>query len=285
MNTSCKKIRQQFYDLLSNRKNEMEKNSIFQHLDICEDCHNEFRSMEKMWLKLSHIPDEKPTDNLSRQFFTMLRVYKQGAQERKREHPRMERFIDKLIHQLPKPGLQFAFSIVFLIIGFLLGTHAGVGKGVHSQYNQFTNELENMRQLVMLSLIKQESSIDRLQAINYTYELHQPSPEVINALEKTIEYDENTNVRLAALRALVPFANNVQVRENIISSFSKQYSPLVQVEIIDFICEYEKNPLPLLQKISGSENVYEVVQLQIDWTISNLKENKIKEQNNEKSYL
>jgi hypothetical protein len=92
-----------------------------------------------------------------------------------------------------------------------------------------------MREMVMLSLIEKESSSDRLRAVNLTDEMDQASEQVTTALLKTLNEDENTNVRLAALDALKVYANQPIVREGLIKSIRNQRSPLVQMALAEIM--------------------------------------------------
>jgi hypothetical protein len=89
-------------------------------------------------------------------------------------------------------------------------------------------------------------------------------------------------VRLAALRALQPYAHNAKVRRKIIDSFTHQRSPLVQIEIVDFVRQTETRPAEMLHILQQDNNLNQAVRQHINWTVGTLRgDTFLKETNNE----
>ena len=57
---------------------------------------------------------------------------------------------------------------------------------------------------------------------------------------KTLNNDENVNVRLAALEALKPYGNNSEVRQELIRAIGNQESPLVQIALADLMASLQE---------------------------------------------
>jgi len=120
----------------------------------------------------------------------------------------------------------------------------------------------------VFSLLEKESASDRLKAVSLTSEMNQVSQKVTTALFKTMNGDENVNVRLAALEALKPYAKESAVREELIKSIGKQDSPLVQVAMAEFMATIqEKKSVKALQKLLENENTPKEVRSKINESI------------------
>ncbi|MBN1465784.1 zf-HC2 domain-containing protein [candidate division KSB1 bacterium] len=261
---SCDQIKKQIVAFYKDELANSTKREIENHLEKCAACRTAFESFQRTWQQLDDIAEEKPSEKLAEQFYTMLAGYQQGLRETQQEGSWLG-FGRKSV--AAKLAFQLSVAAMLLAAGFMLGI--AVRSGSRGEVAQLAGELDDMRQMVMLSMLKQQSSADRLQAINYS-SMVEPCEDIRAALQYTVETDPNTNVRLAALRALRPFAGDADTRQKIISSFSQQTSPLVQIEIIDFIRQTE-NPAELLHLLEQDEDVHNAVRQHIKWTIGTLK--------------
>ncbi|MBN1562159.1 zf-HC2 domain-containing protein [candidate division KSB1 bacterium] len=254
------------------------KREIQSHIDSCDACRMAFESFERVWRRLDEMPEEKPSEKLTEKFNAMLAGYQHGAREAR--HPGALPAWKSLA---AKPALRLGFAVALLVIGFVLGVTV-TSASTHARVARLADELDDMRQEVMFSMLKQPSSADRLQAVSYS-SLVGPRDDVREALQRTLETDPSTNVRLAALRALRPFATDVRLRRHVIDSFSQQKSPLVQVEIVDFIRQTETRPAELLGALEQNENIHRAVRQHIKWTIGTLRgDTIIKENQNERMH-
>jgi hypothetical protein len=103
--------------------------------------------------------------------------------------------------------------------------------------DELREEVRHTRQLVALSLLQQQSASERLKGVDWSNRMTRPDPQVLSALLHTVNYDQNVNVRLAALDALHQSANNEMVRRGLVESLDRQTSPLVQIALIDLLVE------------------------------------------------
>ena len=71
---------------------------------------------------------------------------------------------------------------------------------------------------------------------------------------ETLKQDDNPNVRLAALEALYPYADQAVVREGLIKTISYQESPLVQWAIAEvMVALQEKRSVDALRQLLSEE--------------------------------
>ena len=112
-------------------------------------------------------------------------------------------------------------------------------------------EIQETKDLLILSMLKKESPSERIQAVNYSYDLQQPDEQVLKALIYTLDYDRNVNVRIAAADAIGRFGNNANVRDALVKSLLKQQEPTLQISIIDILTKFnERRALPALRLLA-----------------------------------
>jgi hypothetical protein len=136
---------------------------------------------------------------------------------------------------------QLAYASVIFVAGL------GIGYAVFSNQKKdpteiaaLSNEVKTLKEMMMLSLLEKESATDRLKAVSLSQEFEESSDAVTNALLKTLNNDENVNVRLAALEALKPYGNRSEVRQQLIQSISKQESALVQISLAELMASLQE---------------------------------------------
>lgn len=172
--------------------------------------------------------------------------------------------------RLPSMSLlmpRIAFASVLIIAGFVSGYLLNQ-KSSTSNVNQLTQEITDLKEMVMLSLLEKESATDRLKAVNLTSEMNKASQTVTLALLKTLNTDDDVNVRLAALDALKPYLGDGRVREGLVKSISHQDSPLVQIALAQLmVALQEKKSVDELQKIVQDDRTPQEVKNRIKESI------------------
>jgi HEAT repeat protein len=191
-------------------------------------------------------------------FYDSLRSWRQQEAERR------QRF-----WWVRHPAFQAACAVAILVIGVAAGYLARGRDTV--EVSQLRGEVYNMRQLVALSLLQQQSASDRLRGVNFAYRVEQSDPQVLSALLTTVNHDPNTNVRLAAVDALRNFTDNPIGRKGLVQALAKQESPLVQIAIVDQIVElHEKSAVPEVKFLLASENLNPEVKQRAQWALKQL---------------
>jgi len=147
---------------------------------------------------------------------------------------------------------RLAFGAAILVAGFVGGFMFQRQGG--TDVTELTGEVQQLKEMMMLSLLEKESATERLRAVSLTSDMDQVSQTVTTALFETLNNDDNVNVRLAALDALTPYSRQAAVREELIRSIEKQESPLVQIALAELMAAIqEKKSLKELQKIIDSD--------------------------------
>jgi hypothetical protein len=132
-------------------------------------------------------------------------------------------------------------------------------------------EIRDMRQMVTLSLLQQQSAADRLRGVSWTGRIEQPDDSVVAALLDTLRYDTNVNVRLAAIDALRRFADRPDIRRATVDSLPAQTSPLIQLALIDFVVESnDREGVPLLRRLSTDPETDRSVRERAEWGLTRI---------------
>jgi hypothetical protein len=132
-------------------------------------------------------------------------------------------------------------------------------------------ELRDLRQMVTLSLMRQQSATDRLKGVSWSGQIDAPSNDIVQALVDTLMHDPNVNVRLASIDALQRFADRDAVRHAALDAVQTQMSPLVQIALIDFVVKAnERSSVPVLKQLAEDPQVHEAVRARASWGLQML---------------
>jgi HEAT repeat protein len=118
------------------------------------------------------------------------------------------------------------------------------------------NEVDEMRRMVAVSLLKQASPSERLLGVSWSARIDQPGGEIIQTLLDTLNHDPNVNVRLAAADALYLFYSRPEVKAGLVDSLARQTSPLVQMSLINLLVEIrERRAVEALRQLVRDEKL------------------------------
>ena len=183
-----------------------------------------------------------------------------------REKSRQKRFSiswPSITLWLPRIGVAAAM----LVAGWLAGSKWS-GSGPDANVQQLTQQVGELKEMMMLSLLEKESATERLRAVSLTSEMDKVSDKVTNALFQTLNNDPNVNVRLAALDALKPYVHQSNVREGLVRAIALQDSPLVQVSLAELmVAIQEKKSVTELKKLLESNRTPKEVKERIQKSI------------------
>jgi HEAT repeat protein len=139
------------------------------------------------------------------------------------------------------------------------------------QVQALSEQLHEMRQMMMLSLLQNPSASQRMKAASYASESRTISPDILAALLTTLNNDPNVNVRLTTLDALTQYARNAAVREGLIQSILMQDSPLMQAALADVMLKLqEKRAIPSFKKLLQDKGLNDMVRSRIEQVITRL---------------
>jgi hypothetical protein len=228
------------------------------HLSSCERCRTEAEQLRDVWSALGEMPELDPSNQLRLGFYDSLRTWKQ------RESEKRQRF-----WWSRHPAFQVAFALSILVAGIAIGRFMMPHDA--GEVAQLRGEVNNMRQMVTLSLLQQQSATDRLRGVNWAYRVEQSDSEVLAALLTTVNHDPNTNVRLAAVDAMRNFSDSPVARKGLSQALAKQTSPLVQIAILDQIVELrEKSAGPAVKFLLSSADLNADVKQRAEWALKQL---------------
>ena len=265
----CEEIAELLPDYLQDGLRQEQSNMVRQHLANCAEC----SEIAGLWQKLALIPDEQPSAAGRRRFEAMLEGYQTGrGDERSSRRERSEgASIWAVFQWLRSPVGAVAWSMVLLALGTYWGLQLRDAKTNSQDLAAMHTELTNMRQMVALSMLQQQSASQRLEGVTWTRREEHLDPQVLAALMHTLRYDPSVDVRLAALDALSRHAAQPQVKKTVVDALQEQQSPLMQVALIDQLVEWrDADAASRLEKLRQTPNLNPTVRQRADWAISKL---------------
>ena len=266
----CEEIAGLLPDYLQEGLGAEQKKIVERHLESCVECNE----VAGLWKKLALIPDEQPSAAGRERFEAMLRAYQTGRGEEgstRRAAAEARASGWSVFQWLRSPVGAVAWSIALVALGTYLGMQLGAAKSGSQDLAAMHTELTNMRQMVALSMLQQQSASQRLEGVTWTRREGQLDPAVLAALMHTLRYDASVDVRLAALDALSRHAGQPLVKKTVVDALQEQQSPLVQVALIDQLVEWrDVEAAPRLEKLRQMPDVNPTVRQRADWAISKL---------------
>jgi anti-sigma factor RsiW len=265
----CEEIAELLPDYLQEGLNSEQNKIVERHLESCMEC----SEVAGLWKKLALIPDEQPSAAGRERFEAMLQAYQTGRGDEgvTRHATDKGASIWSVFQWLRSPVGAVAWSIALVAVGTYLGLQLGSAKTNSQDLAAMHTELTNMRQIVALSMLQQQSASQRLEGVTWTRREGQLDPQVLAALVHTLRYDQSVDVRLAALDALSRHAGQPQVKTTVVDALQEQQSPLVQVALIDQLVEWrDAEAAPRLEKLRQTPNLNPAVRQRADWAISKL---------------
>ena len=254
----CEEVRKQFADYVIDSVEQPARFQIAQHLKTCGSCRAESEELRALWMSLGSIPAAEPGPELRARFDAMLEAYKHGPDHAVSASwwQRVNTWIDGWWPR--QPVLQFGVALALLAIGIaagLLSRPAAVPQPAN-ELAQLRGEVSEMRQLVALSLMQQQSASGRLRGVNWSYRMQQPGNEILTALLDMLTHDPNVNLRLATVDALRQFGDQPVVRRGVVDAMARQQSPMVQIALINLAVDlHEKEAGPALRQLTQDQNV------------------------------
>jgi hypothetical protein len=166
-----------------------------------------------------------------------------------------------------RPALQIAAALLCIAGGFAAG-RGWPGAPARTEIADLREELRDMRQMMTLTLLQQQSASERLRGVSWSAQVDRPAGPVLDALLDTLATDPNVNVRLASIEALTTFAQDARVRRGLMDALapSRQDSPLVQLALIDALVQMkEQRSVTALKTLAADEHANESVRRRASW--------------------
>ncbi|HEY1056267.1 MAG TPA: HEAT repeat domain-containing protein, partial [Emticicia sp.] len=216
-------MEQLFADYLEDKLNTRQRQELETLLANDEALRDEFEDLKAFYADMHKPTELDPTATLDLGFYMMLEKEK-GAEQKKKEKAQKGAM---RVSWINSPILKYAAGIVLLLGIFWVGRRTA-----DKDLNDI-GDIASLKQDVqetkrMLEMLKNESASERIQAVNYSYDLSKPDSEVLKALIKTLNTDTNVNVRTAAAEALSHFGNEKIARDALIQTLLTQKEPTLQ---------------------------------------------------------
>ena len=132
-----------------------------------------------------------------------------------------------------------AASFVLMMASFYLGRMSVDNTVASTTSKPDQNTIQQMVQQEVQKIqakLNEPSASERLQAVKATTKTFKDqNDQVIEALIKTLNNDENQNVRLAAANALFVYKDNPRVRDALIVSISHQTDPVLKIAMVNML--------------------------------------------------
>lgn len=265
---TCEQFSELMSDYCEHRLASREAAFAREHLELCAACRADF----EMWQKLASLPHQEPSPASRARFEHMLNAFQEGRWEKNKLARERGKWFTSWIRSAFAPPLASALAACLLLVGFIAGEHYSGSRPVENQQlAAMQAELTNMRQLVALAMLEQQSASQRLQGVNYSTQVDRPDPEISGALLHALRFDNSVDVRLAALEALRRYKDDPQVRSGLLNALEDQQSPLVQISLIDLFVEmHERDAKDNLRRIEQDSKANPAVRQRARWGIQQL---------------
>jgi hypothetical protein len=269
---NCERFRTLFVEEWAGALAASDGERLAAHLADCASCREEREALNGLWRELASMPSEEAPPGVRARFYAMLDGYQEAAGSVRDGAVRHAGLRESLGFWLgARRALQFAIGAALLVGGFASGYILRAGRNGQGELASLREEVQEMRQMVTIALLKQRSASDRLKGVSWSSEVSRPDPEFLSTLVHTLNFDSNVDVRLAAVDALSRFAGDAALRGELIRSLPRQESPLVQISLIDLLVQlHERQSIDVLRSLTNDANQDEQVRERARWGLREL---------------
>ena len=247
---------------LSGQLSSNEKTEFEARLDASPELRAEVEELRTVWEGLGLLEPEQPSAAMRARFYQKLNAL---TREEEVQKPRW------LAWWNARPALQLGAALALFLAGIGAGLSITRGASSVQQVAQLRGEVNDLRQMIALSLLERQSPAARLEGVSWGGRLDRPDREVSSALLSALNHDANVNVRLSAIDALQKFASDPSIRRALLDSIPTQESPLVQIALIDAVVQIrDVNAGQELQKIAADQQYHRNVRQRAQWGIQQL---------------
>ncbi|HKK40935.1 MAG TPA: HEAT repeat domain-containing protein [Bacteroidales bacterium] len=230
-----------------------EKSRIIAGLKVDGMTEEEIMSYVSVAGILDEYPVPDPSERMDRRFYAML-----GEEKKKILLGSPDRYESKRSFFLSAwPLMKIAAGIALFILGFATASWINrTSQRNQNQMAQLSGEVKQLKETLVMSMMQQSSPVERIKAVNMISNMDDPESRVISSLLNVLNHDNNDNVRLLALEALIRYSGIKQVRDGLVTSLSHQTSPLIQMRLTDvLVALHETKALPEFRKMLNDESL------------------------------
>jgi anti-sigma factor RsiW len=246
---TCEDLTERLPEYWAGELSAAQRAELEEHLASCATCREEARALGELWQALGEVADVAPEARPVAPMAVPQVVPREPSPVIVRPTVRVS------WRSRVTPVWQMAAALLIAVTGFAAG-RSWPNASEQTAIAEMRGELHGMRQMVALSLLRQESASERLRGVTWSSSMEQPGAEVMTALVDTLRHDGNVNVRLAAIDALRAFATDNRAREALVGTLPAESSPLVQIALIDAVVALkERRAAEALKALASDSSV------------------------------
>jgi hypothetical protein len=241
-----KDLREKIIDLLHGKLTPEKASEVIAGLKEGGIEAGELESMIRISHMIDSSPSEEPSPDMDRKFYEML------ENERSEALPSEKSFRGRRWFQASSfsVGLRIAAGIALFLLGWFTASWSGPRSHTNSEMTDLSNKLTDLQQTLVLTMMQQNSSLERIKAVNMLNEFESTDERIIQSLLGALNHDDNDNVRLLSLEALIRYSDNPAVREGLVASIRNQSSPMIQLRLAEvMVALNERKAAPEFQKV------------------------------------
>jgi len=233
-------------DLLREHLTPDEKRKAISGLKEAGMGEDELESIAKVNRLIDKMPVEDPSSAMDSKFYEMLEEERNKVQvPGKSASERRWSWTSSV-----GAGLKIAAGIALFLLGWFTASWWGQRTGTTGEMTVLSDELRDIKETLVLTMMHQNSSLERIKAVNMVDELGNPDKRIIESLMGALNHDDNDNVRLLSLEALIRYSDNPEVREGLVESIRNQSSPMIQLRLAEvMVALNERNAAAEFQRV------------------------------------
>lgn len=207
---------------------------------------SELKFIESIWTAEQLSPEQQPSDSLNARFYQML-SQAQSAQTQQISEPAQDSRDQMKNHSQdnsgakftvsdliaswfsPKMALQFALLVMVFFGGWVMNHQPN--NSLVTETAELKQQVKTLNTVVAISMLQNQSASERIAGITYASQSSTNDQKITELLLSLINNDHSSAVRLAAIDALANRANHKMVEQQLVTSFSHQSNPLVQIAL------------------------------------------------------
>ncbi len=189
---------------------------------VADPTDSESAELERLWSELDSVLEPPHSDRPALSFKRIDGFGTSGPS-----------FISRL-HTFPVWAITAGIAAV-LAFGFLVVQSARM----HTALTQMESQVYHLESSLILASLRSDSAVDRMDGLLKLAGGDYTNPSIMRAVVDRLEYDPNSNIRLASVRTLARHAENPEVRETLESVARVEESPLVVMEILEILWAHD----------------------------------------------
>lgn len=226
--------------------------------ELCDDnqeCEGILNDLYTTWNSMDVYDVPRPSQEMHTRFYKSLAEWQPEEKEEKGKVINLRPLVASGKKLIMRYGVAAGLFLGGLATGMIAFSLMGDQQEI-VPYVQVSSENNNVRTV--------STSADRLNQIQ-NFKQQDINDKIIDALYQALIKDPNTNVRLSAIEAMTRYADNPDVRQNLINAIPYQTVPLVQITLAEVMINLqEKESSEAWQQLLKSEEMELDVRLQLE---------------------